>query len=61
MVSQPMIKCRRVLQALIIIAIEELCEIADSLISPVRLGVARPTAPFALVSSNMDAIQVSEL
>ncbi len=53
-----MIKCRRVFQSLINIAIEELCEIADSLIAPVRMGVARPTAPFSLVSSNIDAIQV---
>ena len=58
--SQPMIKCRRVFQSLINISIEELCEIADSLISPVRMGVARPTAPFSLVGSNIDAIQGSE-
>ena len=57
---QPLTKCRRVFQSLINIAIEELCEIADALISPVRLGVARPTAPFSLVSTNLDAIQGSE-
>ena len=60
MVSQPLIKCRRVFQALINIAVEELCEICDSLIAPVRMGVARPTAPFSLVSSHMDAVQGSE-
>ncbi len=60
MVSQPLIKCRRVFQALINIAVEELCEIGDSLIAPVRMGVARPTAPFSLVSSHMDAVQGSE-
>jgi E3 ubiquitin-protein ligase EDD1 len=54
-------KCKRVFQALINIAIEELCETADALIAPVRLGVARPTAPFSLVSSNIDAIQVISL
>ena len=55
---QPLMKCKRVFQSLINIAIEELCEIADALISPVRLGVTRPTAPFSLVSTNLDAIQV---
>ena len=58
--SQPLIKCRRVFQALINIAVEELCEICDSLIGPVRMGVTRPTAPFSLVSSHMDAVQGSE-
>jgi hypothetical protein len=57
-ISQPLMKCKRVFQALINIAIEELCETADALIAPVRLGVARPTAPFSLVPSNIDAIQV---
>ena len=58
--SQPLMKCRRVFQALINLAIEELCEAADALIVPVRLGVARPTAPFPLVSSNADAIHGSD-
>lgn len=40
------------------LAIEELCETADSLIAPVRLGVARPTAPFSLVTSMNDIITV---
>lgn len=39
---------------------EELCETADSLIAPVRLGVARPTAPFTLMSSTIDVINGSE-
>ncbi|XP_074657055.1 E3 ubiquitin-protein ligase UBR5-like [Tubulanus polymorphus] len=56
----PMMKCRRIFQALIPIAIEELCETADSLIAPVRMGVTRPSAPFSLVSSNVEAIQGSE-
>ncbi|XP_013417983.1 E3 ubiquitin-protein ligase UBR5 isoform X2 [Lingula anatina] len=59
-VSQPMVKCKRSFQALITIAIEELCETADSLLAPVRMGVARPTAPFNMVASNIDAIQGSE-
>lgn len=58
--SQPQMKCKRVFQALINIAIEELCETADALIAPVRMGIARPTAPFSLISSNVDAIQVRE-
>lgn len=60
-VTQPLIKCKRVFQALITLAVEELCEIADALIAPVRLGVARPTAPFSLVSSSNDAVHVSIL
>lgn len=59
--TQPLIKCKRVFQALITLAVEELCEIADALIAPVRLGVARPTAPFSLVSSSNDAVHVSVL
>ncbi|XP_077989768.1 E3 ubiquitin-protein ligase UBR5-like [Glandiceps talaboti] len=59
-ISQPIVRCKRVFQALINLAVEELCEVADSLIAPVRMGVARPTAPFSLVSSHMDAIQGSE-
>ena len=57
--SQPLVKCKRVFQALINIAIEELCETADALIAPVRMGVARPTALFSLVNANVEAIQVS--
>lgn len=53
-------KCRRVFQALLPIAVEELCELADSLIMPVRLGVARPTAPFSLVNSPSDAVTGTE-
>lgn len=58
--SPQLTKCRRVFQALLPVAIEELCEIADSLIAPVRLGVARPTAPFSLVSVISDAVNYSE-
>lgn len=48
---------RRVFTSLLKFAIEELVEIADALIAPVRLGVVRPTAPFQLSSSanNLDA------
>lgn len=53
-------KCRKVFKALIKLAVEELCETADSLIAPVRLGVARPTAPFTLTSSAIEVISGSE-
>lgn len=53
-------KCRKVFQALLPIAAEELAEIADALLSPVRLGVPRPTAPFSLVTSMAEATQGSE-
>lgn len=46
--------CLRVFQTLHKLAILELCETADALITPVRLGVVRPTAPFAMSSSNLD-------
>ena len=55
---QPLVKCKRAFQALINIAVEELCEVANSLIAPVRLGAARPTATFPLVSANVEAVQV---
>ncbi|XP_046991563.1 E3 ubiquitin-protein ligase UBR5 [Schistocerca americana] len=59
--SQPLMKCKRVFQALIKLSVEELCETADSLIAPVRHGVARPTAPFSLLSSTVEVINgVSE-
>ncbi|ESO86003.1 hypothetical protein LOTGIDRAFT_129991 [Lottia gigantea] len=57
---QPIAKCKRVFQALVHLAIEELSEIANSLILPVRMGVARPTAPFSLVSASLEAFQGSE-
>lgn len=53
-------RCKRVFQALLPIAIEELCEMADALIAPVRLGVARPTASFNLINSLTEAIGGSE-
>ncbi|XP_048881123.1 E3 ubiquitin-protein ligase UBR5-like isoform X6 [Brienomyrus brachyistius] len=59
-VPQPIGKCRRVFQALLPYAVEELCNVAESLIAPVRMGVARPTAPFSLASTSIDAVQGSE-
>ncbi|XP_072562057.1 E3 ubiquitin-protein ligase UBR5 isoform X7 [Paramormyrops kingsleyae] len=59
-IPQPIGKCRRVFQALLPYAVEELCNVAESLIVPVRMGVARPTAPFTLASTSIDAVQGSE-
>ncbi|KAL3282723.1 hypothetical protein HHI36_005894 [Cryptolaemus montrouzieri] len=58
--NQPLSKCRRVFQSLMKLSIEELCETADSLIAPVRLGVARPTAPFSLATSANDILNGSQ-
>ena len=57
---QPLQACKRVFQALINISIEELCETANALLAPVRLGVARPTAPFSLSSTNTDSLSVMD-
>uniref|UniRef100_A0A8B9JAN1 E3 ubiquitin-protein ligase UBR5 n=1 Tax=Astyanax mexicanus TaxID=7994 RepID=A0A8B9JAN1_ASTMX len=59
-IPQPIGKCRRVFQALLPYAVEELCNVAESLIVPVRMGIARPTAPFTLASTSIDAVQGSE-
>ncbi|KAM7362066.1 E3 ubiquitin-protein ligase hyd isoform 4-T4 [Cochliomyia hominivorax] len=45
--------CVKVFQTLHKLAIQELCEVSEALIAPVRLGVVRPTAPF-ISSSNID-------
>ncbi|KAL1490432.1 hypothetical protein ABEB36_013127 [Hypothenemus hampei] len=58
--SAPMLKCKRIFQSLIKLAIEELCETAESLIAPVRLGVVRPTAPFSLATSTSEMLNGSE-
>ncbi|RMC15082.1 hypothetical protein DUI87_07262 [Hirundo rustica rustica] len=59
-IPQPIGKCKRVFQALLPYAVEELCNVAESLIIPVRMGIARPTAPFTLASTSIDAMQGSE-
>lgn len=46
--------CRRIFMNLAKVSIEELCETADALIAPVRMGVVRPTAPFGLATNNSD-------
>lgn len=52
--SSPFARARRIFQLMMKLSIEELCETAESLIAPVRLGVARPTAPFTLSNTNPD-------
>lgn len=52
--NKHILSCIKVFQTLHKIAIQELCEIGESLIAPVRLGVVRPTAAFAMSSSNID-------
>lgn len=58
--NQPIAKCRRIFRSMVKLSIQELCETADSLVAPVRLGVPRPTAPFSLVTSINEIITGSE-
>ena len=58
--KQPLQACKRAFQALITISIEELCETGNALLAPVRLGVARPTAPFSLTPSSNDSLSVMD-
>jgi E3 ubiquitin-protein ligase EDD1 len=60
MQTRLMLAYRRVFTSLLKFAIEELVEIADALIAPVRLGVVRPTAPFALSSTGTN-MEVDDL
>ncbi|XP_050433400.1 E3 ubiquitin-protein ligase UBR5 isoform X2 [Adelges cooleyi] len=59
--SSPFARARRIFQSLMKLSVEELCETAESLIAPVRLGVARPTAPFTLSNSNPDQSSYEEI
>lgn len=54
-VSNSVLRCRRVFQALVTHSVRELAEAADALMVPVRLGIIRPTASFPMVSNQMDA------
>lgn len=51
---------RRVFNSLQKYAIEELVEIADALIAPVRMGVVRPTMPFSITQSSIDSISTAD-
>jgi len=53
--AQPLQRCKRVFQALVDVAVEELCETANALLAPVRYGVARPSAAFAAISTSSTA------
>ncbi|VVC25628.1 Hypothetical protein CINCED_3A013222 [Cinara cedri] len=59
--SSPFARARRIFQSMMKLSIEELCETAESLIAPVRLGVARPTAPFTLSNTNPDQQSYEEI
>ncbi|XP_025408185.1 E3 ubiquitin-protein ligase UBR5 isoform X3 [Sipha flava] len=59
--SSPFARARRIFQSMMKLSVEELCETAESLIAPVRLGVARPTAPFTLSNSNPDQQSYEEI
>ncbi|OTF79788.1 E3 ubiquitin-protein ligase UBR5-like protein, partial [Euroglyphus maynei] len=43
-------KIRKVFVSLLPIAAEELCEVAESLIAPVKMGLARPSASFMMLA-----------
>ena len=49
---QQMNKCRKVFQSMLMIAVPELLNMANSLIAPVRLGVCRPAGPFSYLTSD---------
>jgi len=55
--SSGVVKCKRVFQSVLHIAVEELCNAANALVTPITLGVAKPTPSFNLLSNN--AVDVS--
>ncbi|MCP9265011.1 E3 ubiquitin-protein ligase UBR5 [Dirofilaria immitis] len=58
-VTNFVLKCRRVFQTLLNYSINELCNMADSLIAPVRLGIIKPTSVIAQNITN-DPLDVIE-
>lgn len=58
--SQPILKCRRVFQALITFAAKEMSNMADALLAPVRLGFIKSTNAFPLLSSSSDVAELVE-
>lgn len=60
MLSTSINKARTVFKHLLPLAVEELCEISDALITPVRLGVAKPTAPFSLLTTSLEAVHAAD-
>lgn len=53
-------QCKRIFQSLTHISVQELVHMADSLISPVRHGIAKPTSMFNLLSTHTDVLQSLE-
>ncbi|VDN04928.1 unnamed protein product [Thelazia callipaeda] len=53
------LKCRRIFQTLLNYSISELCNMADSLIAPVRLGIVKPTSIVAqnVTTDPLDALE----
>ncbi|KAL3990385.1 HECT-domain (ubiquitin-transferase) family protein [Acanthocheilonema viteae] len=58
-VTNFVLKCRRIFQTLLNYSINELCNMADSLIAPVRLGIIKPTSVIAQNITN-DPLDVIE-
>ncbi|CAG9541014.1 unnamed protein product, partial [Cercopithifilaria johnstoni] len=58
-VTNFVLKCRRIFQTLLNYSINELCNMADSLIAPVRLGIIKPTSVIAqnITSDPLDVIE----
>uniref|UniRef100_A0A915CIQ6 E3 ubiquitin-protein ligase UBR5 n=3 Tax=Parascaris univalens TaxID=6257 RepID=A0A915CIQ6_PARUN len=59
-VTNFVLKCRRVFQTLISYSINELCNIADALIAPVRRGILKPTALIQQTNSGADCLEMLE-
>ncbi|CAL4094503.1 unnamed protein product, partial [Meganyctiphanes norvegica] len=53
--TQPLAKCIKVFEALIPVSVPELCDAADALMLPVRLNYVKPTAPFPLTATHVEA------
>uniref|UniRef100_A0A8R1XPM3 UBR-type domain-containing protein n=1 Tax=Onchocerca volvulus TaxID=6282 RepID=A0A8R1XPM3_ONCVO len=58
-VTNFVLKCRRIFQTLLNYSINELCNMADSLIAPVRLGIIKPTSVIAqnITGDPLDVIE----
>nr|AZA04905.1 E3 ubiquitin-protein ligase [Anisakis simplex] len=59
-VTNFVLKCRRVFQTLICYSINELCNMADALIAPVRRGILKPTALVQQTNSSVDCLEMIE-
>ncbi|KHN70778.1 E3 ubiquitin-protein ligase UBR5 [Toxocara canis] len=59
-VTNFVLKCRRVFQTLISYSVNELCNMADALIAPVRRGILKPTAFIQQNNSSADCLEMVE-